>query len=284
VILAGSVVRTTQSGMGCPDWPHCFGKLIPPLSAADLPADYQKYLDKQNIDKVYNPFHAWTEYINRLLTGLLGVWIFVHVIWSFKKFYRSQQNIFWWSASLLLLTAFEAWLGKIVVDSNLAVFKITAHMLPALAVAAVPVIILNKINNAEKIENKQLKIISTITLILVLIQIILGTEVRSQIDVISQSFNYVNRELWIGKLDNFFMMHIIFSFIVSIICIYLFWRALAYQSLHKTAICILIFVLSTMFLGMIMAFLHIPAFAQPLHLLFSSLLIISLLAYRLKIK
>ena len=47
VIIAGGIVRTTQSGMGCPDWPHCFGMWVPPLSAAGLPPDYKNYLSKQ---------------------------------------------------------------------------------------------------------------------------------------------------------------------------------------------------------------------------------------------
>ncbi len=282
VILAGGIVRTTQSGMGCPDWPHCFGLWIPPTSVNGLPKDYQKYLDKQNIDAVYNPFHAWTEYLNRLLTGLLGVLIFIHVVWSFILFYRKKQTIFWWSLSLLLLVLLEAWIGKTVVDSNLAVLKITAHMLPALMIAAVPVIILNKLSEDEKVMNGQLKLLSSFMIIFLLAQIILGTQVRSEIDIISQLYNFSHREDWIKMLDSFFDIHRIFSFVISLACIYLFWQSLSFIQLKRAGSLILILLFCVMALGFILAYVNVPAFAQPLHLLFASMLLMALINYRLK--
>src|SRR6218665_2592367 len=132
VIIAGGVVRMTQSGMGCPDWPRCFGRWVPPMDKSELPADFEKYLRKQDIDHTFNAYHTWIEYINRLLGALLGVFILIHTIWSFRKFRRSNHSIFIISLLLLLAVGFQGWLGKKVVDDNLAVVKITVHMLVAL--------------------------------------------------------------------------------------------------------------------------------------------------------
>ncbi len=173
VILAGGVVRTTQSGMGCPDWPTCFGRWIPPVNASQLPADFEKYLRQQDIDHTFNAFHTWTEYINRLLGALLGVFIFIHVIWSFIKFRKNNRQIVYTSVIMLVAVAFQGWLGKKVVDANLAAVKVTTHMLVALLIAALPVVIISRLKYTEVITGKVLKQMVIITLTLVLVQIVL---------------------------------------------------------------------------------------------------------------
>src|SRR6185436_8230062 len=178
VILAGGVVRMTQSGMGCPDWPRCFGRWIPPTSAAQLPPDYEKYLRQQDIDHTFNVYHTWIEYINRLLGALLGLFIFIHLIWSFIKFRRTNRSIVYLSLIMLLATGFQGWLGKKVVDANLATVKVTIHMIVALIIAALPLLIISKLNYTKVITSKALKRLVVVTLIIVIVQIVLGTAVR----------------------------------------------------------------------------------------------------------
>jgi cytochrome c oxidase assembly protein subunit 15 len=102
VILAGGVVRTTGSGMGCPDWPKCFGQWIPPTDGSALPSDYKEhYIEmrrqkNEKLSKMIAPLgftdlaasirddasiyeetdfvwqRTWVEYINRLAGALLG--------------------------------------------------------------------------------------------------------------------------------------------------------------------------------------------------------------------
>ncbi len=284
VILAGGIVRTTQSGMGCPDWPHCFGMNIPPLSAKDLPPDYRKYLDKQDIDATYNPAHAWTEYVNRLITAALGILILIHLGWSFKKFFRTKQTICWLSCLFLIGTLFEAWLGKLVVETNLEVVKITLHMLAALFLAIIPVLILHKLNSDKIVHDKTLRVITTIAISILLIQIIIGTDVREQVDEVSKALNYQQRDAWLAHLNAVFDVHKTISIITSVLIIIVFWRSLSHVVLQRKGMFLLLIVLALMAAGISLASFNIPAFIQPIHLLLSSILFVALFAFRLKVR
>ncbi len=283
VILAGGVVRTTQSGMGCPDWPHCFGRWIPPVNKSQLPPDYEKYLDKQDIDHTFNAFHTWVEYINRLLGALLGVFVFIHAIWSFRKFYKTNRNVCWLSLLLLLSTGFQGWLGKKVVDANLEVVKITIHMLVALAIAIIPATILCLLQKEPKINDGQLKWLLNTSVIVLLLQIIAGTDVREQIDEISKMLHYQQRDLWIMKLDGIFALHKAFAAAVALLSFGIFFRSLSYKPLRKNATWLFVSLILVITAGMILSYFNIPAFVQPIHLLSSSILFVVLFVFRLRI-
>ena len=284
VIAAGGIVRMTQSGMGCPDWPKCFGKWIPPTSAEQLPPDFEKYLKTQDIDHSFNVYHTWIEYINRLLGALLGVFIFIHFIWSYKKFKRTDRRVLLYSLLLLIAVGFQGWLGKKVVDHNLEVVKVTIHMLVALVIAAIPLLIIYRVKGSEKVTDNFLKIFSVVMLILLLVQIVLGTQVREQIDEISKGLLYKQRELWIERIDNMFMIHRSFSWVIAAGCLFIFLKARKHLALRANAILILSVVAVTILVGTIMAWYNIPAIAQPLHLLLASILTLATFTLRLRLK
>src|SRR5258705_10446074 len=77
LILVGGLVRASGAGLGCPDWPRCFGSWIPPASAADLPPQFDPSL--------FNPTLMWTEYLNRLLGWTAGFLIMRTVIWEWRQ-------------------------------------------------------------------------------------------------------------------------------------------------------------------------------------------------------
>src|SRR6201996_121620 len=113
LILAGGVVRSSGSGMGCPDWPKCFGSYIPPTDVAQLPKEYQKkYTDERMaknqrfaktldvfgygdlaqrirkdrsilIPEEFNAAQTWTEYINRLIGAITGFFLLLAAVYAF---------------------------------------------------------------------------------------------------------------------------------------------------------------------------------------------------------
>jgi len=167
IIVAGAVVRMTGSGMGCPDWPQCFGYLIPPTEEAELLfKPNHQYEEGQVIilgeslrvaasdftsgeqftesnwtgyDKhdyaAFNVWHTWIEYINRLVTALAGIPILLMIIMAFW-YWKGRFWLIFGSFMVLPLMLFQAWLGKQVVDSNLLPVKITIHMIAALIIVA----------------------------------------------------------------------------------------------------------------------------------------------------
>ena len=275
VIVAGGVVRMTQSGMGCPDWPRCFGMWVPPTNASQLPANYESYLKQQDIDHSFNAFHTWTEYINRLLGALLGFLLIIQFIWSLK-FRKNNPKIVWLCLVVLLLTGFQGWLGKRIVDANLATVKITTHMLVAILIAALALTIIHYISPSKQYNNKKLRNITFVTLALLIVQISFGTAVREQIDEISKGMNYDGRETWINKLDYIFYIHRSFSLVIGVLCLYIYFQFKKSGIPLLSTPLIVICVLSEIVLGIVMANLGIPALAQPLHLLFSCGLFIAL--------
>ena len=78
LIAVGASVRASGAGMGCPDWPTCFGQWIPPTSETQLPSDYQEiYADLGYADTRFNVVKTWTENLNRLIGVIIGLLIYL---------------------------------------------------------------------------------------------------------------------------------------------------------------------------------------------------------------
>lgn len=336
VILAGGIVRMTQSGMGCPDWPRCFGMWIPPTDVSDLPADFEKYLSKQDIDHSFNVYHTWIEYINRLLGALLGVFILIYALWTALKFskrrvimnnlllsvfgiicccillallgskvllsicglallavlgyavyfavkYSGRRDLMLIAFGLLIAVLIQGWLGKIVVDENLSVVKITIHMVGALVIAALPLWSIARLKANKIVVPRKYALALSALIGVILVQIIFGTQVREEIDTISKSLAYEQRELWVDRLGVIFIVHRSFSWIVVVLTgVLLYWsRELSIVRnvtfLTGSLVCVIII------LGIVMAYLDMPALAQPLHLLVACVLLMQIFYLRMRI-
>ena len=134
LIFVGALVRATGSGMGCPDWPTCFGRWIPPTQESQLPENYhQLYADRGYANTDFNPTKTWTEYVNRLTGVTIGLLVFATMLLSFR-FRNSDRVIVCCSTAVFILVGLQGWLGALVVASNLRPVMISVHMLSALTI------------------------------------------------------------------------------------------------------------------------------------------------------
>jgi len=127
LILVGGLVRASGAGLGCPDWPRCFGSWVPPGSAAELPSRFDP--------SQFNSTLMWTEYLNRLLGVTVGFLILATLIVAIRH-HRHVRQILWPTAAAFLLTGFQGWLGGRVVAHELASWIVTVHLLVALVIVS----------------------------------------------------------------------------------------------------------------------------------------------------
>jgi len=288
LILVGGIVRSTGSGMGCPDWPKCFGSWIPPTDVSQLPSDYREIFSNEfHTVAEFSVFKTWTEYINRLLGTLIGILIFITLLLS-VPLRKEKPWVFRLSFAAFVLVAFVGWLGAKVVYSNLLPGMITLHMLGALLVTGCLVFALAlshestpELGQMSLRQEKQLKKIWGIGIFLAFLQLILGTQVREAMDLIALHFKDDNRELWIAEMPLVFYIHRSMS-LAFIVISYLMYHHISKiedkkKELQRWAGIHLIITFVALILGIILAYLSVPAFAQPLHLLTGSMVCFTLM-------
>ena len=305
VIIAGAMVRMTGSGMGCPDWPKCFGYYIPPTDEAELQfwpnTNYNKGMviikdetlfvakktfvtgneyKAENWEQftkhdyaIFNPFHTWVEYINRLfgaLAGLACVASFVLAFWHWK----TNKKLVLYSFLICFLMGFQAWLGKTVVDSVLSPIKITTHMLVAFLIVALQLYLIfyfTKIKNTLALKvNTTFNKVMLFALILTIIQVILGTGVREFIDHISET--YLPKESWLNEPTILFYIHRSFSILVMLTTAFLVYKNYKLNLDYGKVKAILLIILLEILSGIAMANFAFPFGTQTIHIVLSALL------------
>ena len=108
LVLVGGLVRVTESGDDCPDWPKCYGSWFPPLTIDDIPKEFNP-----SQDKVYG---SWIEYINRLVGVILGL----SMLYTFFKsipIIKSNKDLFYGSLISLILIIVAGWFGGQIATS-----------------------------------------------------------------------------------------------------------------------------------------------------------------------
>ncbi len=306
VILAGSLVRMTGSGMGCPDWPKCFGYFIPPTDVSQIEwksnTNFKKgiiikfeerlifakedfksgsFIDLNNWNDYtkhnysdFDPVKTWIEFLNRLIGVVAGL-ATLSMLFLSISLWKKKKTIFFISLAIVLGMGFQAWLGKLVVDSNLAPYKITTHMLMALIIVSLLIysIFLIKGNTYNiVVQNNSLKILIVFSVLISLIQITVGTQVREFVDIQYESFGPEKKEMWLTNPNFYFYFHRSFSiliFLVNLILFYLAYRKKMYLGIIEK---IMFIIFLEIVVGIAMYYGDFPLLSQPIHLILATLL------------
>jgi len=282
LILVGGIVRATGSGMGCPDWPQCFGRWIPPTAESQLPADYQQiYADRGYRDTTFNVRKTWTEYLNRLLGAFTGLAIFATLLVALP-FRRKDPVVFWTVFASFVMVGFQGWLGSRVVASNLSPGLITVHMLMAQLIVATVIYAIAR-SQQKMLANDGIGRLPPsfgwllwLVMLSGLVQLVVGTQVREAVDMVAKNSNYMNRHLWIDNLPAIFSTHQWIAVPVVILNALLLFRVLSIREGGRASVkavwALAGVLVATVVMGMSMERMHLPIFAQPLHLFFSSII------------
>ena len=301
VIIAGSVVRTTGSGMGCPDWPKCFGSWVPPTDAKELPQDYKKIYGELRVKKVEKfckfltsigmsetaerikkdpsvyeelPFNAgktWTEYMNRWVGFLAGNAVFIAFLWTLIR-YRKSRILVLLSLATLLTMGVNGWFGSVVVATNLVPWTITVHMFLALLVVVLQLMILRRIVPAyEKPLNlpNGMKWLIIVILLITTYQMFLGTQVREYIDELTKQG--LGRESWSSNFGWSFFIHRSFSWLVLVLILLLGYfnhKTEKIKAIYWAVACLTLELIG----GVLLAYADMPGLVQVSHLFFAAVL------------
>ena len=305
VIIAGAIVRVTGSGMGCPDWPKCFGYYIPPTEISEIEWSPEKEFKKGQViildetlriaskdfktstafnsenwntyDKheyaTFNPWHTWIEYINRLVTVILGIPMLVLFFLSFR-FFKKDKVITIVTVLTLLVLGIQAVLGKLVVDTNLKPTMISVHMLIALLLMAMLIYLVHRTGfQTEKLNfDKTLSWLFCLAFLFSLAQIILGIQVRQFVDIQIDLLGYDTPNHWLKDPTLSFYIHRTFSILVVVLNVFIAYRIYKHKLGYSKINWVLLILLFEVLSGMAMYYTDFPIASQPLHLVLASLL------------
>jgi cytochrome c oxidase assembly protein subunit 15 len=214
LILVGGLVRASGAGLGCPDWPTCYGQWIPPTSVSQLPAGYDA--------SEFNAALTWTEYLNRLLGVTIGLLITATLV-AAARWHRREPRILWPAVAAFLLVVFEGWLGGQVVRSGLEPWMISAHLLLALLIVT---LLLYATFAAFRLRKgggdvispgrRRIVVFATVVIALVLVQVYLGTHVRGGIEEALKADPDLDRTRWLGAVSGEDQVHRAVALLVTL--------------------------------------------------------------------
>ena len=280
LIFVGGLVRSTGSGMGCPDWPKCFGQWVPPSDISQLPPDYKEQFKTATHEVAdFDVYKTWTEYINRLIGVTTGLFILLTVFFA-VPYLKKDKTVFWLSFLAFILVGFQGWIGAKVVDTNLAHWMVTIHMIIALVIVGLLIYTITRSQDfviEQQNNDNMLKGLMFAMLCFSLIQTVSGTQVRENIDQLAAIMGEQNRPYWVSKLGSWFTFHrsaSLTSFIVTLAVVRKCRNAFHRNSIvYKAALALILLICVQIASGKILDVWGFPKQIQSIHLFIGSLIV-----------
>lgn len=297
LIFVGATVRVTGAGMGCPDWPTCWGLLIPPTKIEQVHFDklpiekFQRKAERMGRDpssisteslrQEFNPRHVWTEFFNRLCSlpvGFFTLATFIAAFWQRK----TRPLVFWLSFAALLLVLANAIMGARVVYSGISPGVLTTHLALAMILICVLVYCVwagsdRPVKIPYSQDSKLFRLAVATLLASIVVEGILGAQIREMTDEMAKSHLEAPRETWIGDLEETttYLLHRSFSWGILLATLCAFYLAKKHQpgGTSPTQRGALAIVLAQMVLGLVMAQIHIYSWVQVLHVGLAAILL-----------
>ena len=220
--------------------------------------------------------------LNRLAGVVIGLLIIL-TVWKSFPLWQFDRWIPILSIFNLILVIFIGWIGSIVVSTNLLHWMISFHMMLALLLVSLLIYVYHRSGRLIKTRGvkidvpQRIELVLAVGTILMLVQIVLGTQVREQIDMISSSLGNMLRDEWVERIGLEFLIHRSFSLVLlGIHVLYFFWAfkfTLRRSQVNLWSQLLMILIIVEIATGMAMAYFGIPAFLQPIHLLLGTLII-----------
>lgn len=170
VIILGAWTRLADAGLGCPDWPGCYGQWLVPETADEV--EDKDYLVQRPLEVA----KGWLEMIHRYAAGLLGLLIGGLAVWSWQRARQAPPQPTWLPTLLLGLVLVQALLGMWTVTLLLKPVVVMAHLLGGFTLLALLFVLMLRLQPAPPpvAEANHLRWAARIGLVLLIVQIALG--------------------------------------------------------------------------------------------------------------
>jgi cytochrome c oxidase assembly protein subunit 15 len=286
LILVGALVRAAGAGMGCPDWPRCYGRWVPPTDVSQIPP---------SLASTFNAQLTWIEYLNRLLGTTTGLLVFATLVVAVLR-YRHAPRVLWSSVGAFVGVGTAGWLGKLVVQTHLSPGLITTHMFVALATVSALLYATVSASSPDGAPHEEvsdarrrLGMQALAAAGVLMVQIGLGTRVRAALEGVAAARPELPRGAWLAQIGATDAVHRTGSLVVLALCVLValsaFRRVEVDRGVRTAAGAVAVLAVAQVLAGVGLAYVALPPMLQVAHvtlasLLLGALMLVAMFAFR----